>query len=138
MDSLTRRKFLITSGVVAGGALAAGAGVLTFADLLATADDPSRAPGDRPLVVVTLYGGNDGLATVVPSADNASHDARPGLSYTAEQVLRIDDRTGLNPSLKGLRKLYDAKQLAIVRGVGYPKPDRSHFRSMDIWQTANP
>jgi len=138
MDSLTRRKFLITSGVVAGGALAAGAGVLTFADLLATADDPSRAPGDRTLVVVTLYGGNDGLATVVPYADNAYHDARPGLSYTAEQVLRIDDRTGLNPSLKGLRKLYDAKQLAIVRGVGYPKPDRSHFRSMDIWQTANP
>jgi uncharacterized protein (DUF1501 family) len=138
MDSLTRRKFLITSGVVAGGALAAGAGVFTLTDILATANDPSRGPADRTLVVITLYGGNDGLATVVPYADSAYHDARPGLSYTADQVLRIDAKTGLNPGLKGMRKLYDAKQLAIVRGVGYPKPDRSHFRSMDIWQTASP
>jgi uncharacterized protein (DUF1501 family) len=138
MDSVTRRKFLVTSGVVAGGALAAGAGIYTLADILATADDQSRPAGDRTLVMVTLYGGNDGLATVVPYADSAYHDARPGLSYDAGQVLRIDDRTGLNPSLAGLRKLYDAQQLSIIRGVGYPKPDRSHFRSMDIWQTASP
>src|ERR1700755_1980852 len=101
MDTVTRRKFLVTSGVVAGGALAAGAGIYALADILATADDPGRPAGDRTLVLVTLYGGNDGLATVVPYADDAYHDARPGLSYEEGQVLRIDDRTGLNPALAG-------------------------------------
>jgi uncharacterized protein (DUF1501 family) len=138
VDTLTRRKFLITSGVVGGGALAAGAGAFTLWDILATADDPGRAPGDRTLVVVTLYGGNDGLATVIPYTDAAYHDARPGLAYSADQVLRLDDATGLNPALKGLHQLYGDKRLAIIRGVGYPDPDRSHFRSMDIWQTGDP
>ncbi len=138
MDALTRRSFLIKSGVVAGGALAAGAAGFTVWDILATGGDPARPAGAKTLVVVTLYGGNDGLATVIPYADPAYHDARPGLSYTADQVLKLDDTTGLNPGLKGLSTLYGRKQLAIIRGVGYPKPDRSHFRSMDIWQTANP
>src|SRR3954447_6122603 len=135
---MTRRKFLIKSGVVAGGALAAGAGGFTLWDILATAGDPARKASDRTLVVITLYGGNDGLAAVIPYADPAYHDARPSLAYSADQVLKLDATTGLNPSFAGLKKLYDGKQLAIVRGVGYPKPDRSHFRSMDIWQTANP
>jgi uncharacterized protein (DUF1501 family) len=138
VDTMTRRRFLIASGVVAGGALAAGVTAYTLSDILATADDPGRGPDDRTLVVVTLYGGNDGLATVIPYADAAYHDARPGLSYTADQVLRLDDTTGLNPSLKGLHQLFGDQKLAIVRGVGYPNPDRSHFRSMDIWQTAHP
>jgi uncharacterized protein (DUF1501 family) len=138
VDTLTRRKFLIASGVAGGGAIVAGATALSLWDILATADDPTRGPGDRTLVVVTLYGGNDGLATVIPYADAAYHDARPVLSYTAEQVLRIDDATGLNPALKGLHQLYTDKRLAIIRGVGYPEPDRSHFRSMDIWQTGHP
>jgi uncharacterized protein (DUF1501 family) len=138
VDTLTRRRFLIASGVAGGGALVAGATAFTLWDILATADDPNRGPGDRTLVVVTLYGGNDGLATVIPYADSAYHDARSGLSYTADQVLRIDDATGLNPALKGLHQLYTDKRLAIVRGVGYPEPDRSHFRSMDIWQTGHP
>ncbi len=101
MDTLTRRKFLIASGVVAGGALAAGATAYTLWDILATADDPGRAPGDRTLVVVTLYGGNDGLATVIPYADPAYHDARPGLSYSAEQVLRLDDDHRAQPVAEG-------------------------------------
>jgi uncharacterized protein (DUF1501 family) len=138
VDALTRRKFLITSGVVGAGALVAGGTAFTLAEILDTAKNPGRSPGDRTLVVITLYGGNDGLATVIPYADGAYHDARPGMSYTAEQVLRLDDTTGLNPSFTGLKRLYDNKQLAVVRGVGYPKPDHSHFRSMDIWQTANP
>jgi uncharacterized protein (DUF1501 family) len=138
VDVMTRRKFLITSGVVGAGALVAGGTAFTLTEILATAKNPGRSPGDRTLVVITLYGGNDGLATVIPYADGAYHDARPGMSYTGDQVLRLDDTTGLNPSFKGFKKLYDGKQLAVVRGVGYPKPDHSHFRSMDIWQTANP
>jgi uncharacterized protein (DUF1501 family) len=135
MDTITRRRFLIASGVAA---VAAGAGTYTLWDILATAGDPNRGPDDRTLVVLTLYGGNDGLATVIPFADPAYHDARPGLAYSADQVLKLDNATGLNPSLKGLHKLYTDHKLAIVRGVGYPQPDRSHFRSMDIWQTAHP
>jgi uncharacterized protein (DUF1501 family) len=138
VDALTRRSFLIKSGVVAGGAVVAGAAGYTVWDILATSGDPSRPADARTLVIVTLYGGNDGLATVIPYANPAYHDARPGLSYNAGEVHRLDDTTGLNPGLKGLSTLYSQRKLAIVRGIGYPKPDRSHFRSMDIWQTANP
>nr|MDQ6938190.1 DUF1501 domain-containing protein [Actinomycetota bacterium] len=66
------------------------------------------------------------------------HDARPELAYAAGDVLHLDDQLGLNPGLTGLHKMWQDGRLAIVRGVGYPKPDHSHFRSMDIWQTASP
>jgi len=137
VDTVTRRRFLIASGVVGASALA-GAGAWTLGDILATADAPRRAPDDRTLVLLTLYGGNDGLATVVPFADDAYHDARPQMSYGADSVLRLDDRTGFNPALRGLKAAYDGGHLAVIRGVGYPRPDRSHFRSMDIWQTGDP
>ncbi|MBE1486828.1 DUF1501 domain-containing protein [Plantactinospora soyae] len=136
MDILTRRKFLIASGVTGAGALAAGATAYGLSDLFDTAGD--RDQDSRTLVLVTLYGGNDGLNTVVPYADPAYHDARPELAYSAEEVKRLDDQVGLNPALTGLHGLFTAGRLAIVRGVGYPTPDRSHFRSMDIWQTARP
>ncbi len=88
--------------------------------------------------MVTLYGGNDGLNTVIPYADPAYHSARPDLAYDPADVLHLDDALGLNPSMTGLAKVWQNKQLAIVRGVDYPNPDFSHFRSMDIWQTASP
>jgi uncharacterized protein (DUF1501 family) len=137
VDAMTRRAFLLKSGVTAGTAIVAGATGLTVWDLLATAGTP-RPNGEKTLVVVTLYGGNDGLATVIPYADPAYHDARSDLAYAADQVLKLDDTAALNPGLTGLSTLYGQKQLAIIRGVGYPKPDHSHFRSMDIWQTADP
>jgi len=136
MDTLTRRRFLLASGVTGAAALAAGAGVYTLNDILATAGD--RPTDARTLVLVTLYGGNDGLNTVIPYADPAYHDARPDLAYGADEVLRVDGELGLNPALAGLHALYGAGRLAIVRGAGYPKPNRSHFQSMDIWQTALP
>ncbi|MEU6075969.1 DUF1501 domain-containing protein [Micromonospora sp. NPDC047074] len=136
MDTLTRRRFLVASGVVGASALAAGATGYRLSDLLATSGD--RDPRARTLVLVTLYGGNDGLNTVIPYADPAYHDARPELAYTGEEVKRLDDEVGLNPALAGLHRLHGEGRLAVVRGVGYPKPDRSHFRSMDIWQTAEP
>ena len=137
MDPLTRRKFLIASGVTGGVALAAG-GAWTLRDILDTSTWDDR-PGDaKTLVLVTLYGGNDGLANVIPYADKAYVPARNELAYKPDEVLQLNDTLGLNPGLAGLKRMYDAKKLAIIRGVGYPKPDHSHFRSMDIWQTAQP
>ncbi|MHB1536476.1 MAG: DUF1501 domain-containing protein [Acidimicrobiales bacterium] len=136
-----RRRFLIGAGAAAGAALAGGAlagGVWTSG---ATAPASARrGPGGAggPLVLVALYGGNDGLNTVIPIDDPAYHAARPTLGYTAEQVLPLSEGLALNGQLKGFKSLWDAGQLAIVRGVGYPNPSLSHFESMDIWQTANP
>jgi len=99
---------------------------------------PTAAADQRVLVLVQLAGGNDGLNTLVPHGDDAYYKARPGIGIPKNQVLRIDDRFGLHPRMTGLKELYDEGKLAIVQGVGYPKPDRSHFRSMDIWQSAQP
>ncbi|GIM93158.1 DUF1501 domain-containing protein [Paractinoplanes toevensis] len=132
MDVITRRRFLAASGVAVAGGVAA----YSLRDILATAGD--RDPAARTLVLVTLYGGNDGINTVIPYADPAYAAARPALAYDAGQVLRLDDAFGLNPAMTGLHQLYQDGKLAVVRGVGYPKPDRSHFRSMDIWQTGRP
>jgi uncharacterized protein (DUF1501 family) len=137
MDPLTRRKFLLASGIVGGAALAAGGAAMGLAELLGTAKHDTD-PTATKLVVITLYGGNDGLNTVVPYADPHYQDGRRYLSYKPEKVLHLDTAIGLNPVLTGLRRLWEEKHLAIVLGVGYPKPDRSHFRSMDIWQTGSP
>ncbi|XVV15165.1 DUF1501 domain-containing protein [Actinoplanes sp. CA-131856] len=136
MDSITRRRFLVASGVTGGAALAAGATAFGLRDILATAGD--RDPGAGTLVLITLYGGNDGLNTVIPYGDPAYAAARPGMTYEPEALLKLDDGFALNPGLRGLHQLYRDGRLAVVRGVGYPKPNRSHFQSMDIWQSAQP
>ncbi len=138
MDTLTRRKFLIASGVTGGAALAVGASTVTWEQLHKRAKTDALPISSKILVIVTMYGGNDGLNTLIPYSDPAYHSARPELAYEASDVLPLDDSLGLNPAMTGLTKLWQAKQLAIVRGVGYPQPDHSHFRSMDIWQTASP
>src|SRR5262249_13746118 len=99
----------------------------------------AAAPGkDNILVVVELTGGNDGINTVIPYADDLYHKVRPTLRQTREAVIRLDDHVGLHPALAALRPMWDAGQLAVVQGVGYPNPDRSHFEAMDIWQSADP
>jgi uncharacterized protein (DUF1501 family) len=90
------------------------------------------------LVVVQLSGGNDGLSTVIPYGDDVYYRARANISHPANQVLKINDYLGLHPNLTSLKSMYDSGDLAIVQGVGYPNPNRSHFRSMDIWQSAQP
>jgi uncharacterized protein (DUF1501 family) len=135
---VTRRRFLAFSGVTAAGALAAGATQVPWSRLFDAAASSPLPAGQGVLVVVTLYGGNDGLNTVVPAGDPAYQKARPELAYQPHEVLDIGDGLSLNPGLKGLKSLWDGKELAVVRGVGYPKPDHSHFRSMAIWQTASP
>jgi len=134
----TRRQFLRTS--LLGGAVSWSVPVFlerTFFTLDAMAADSLVPTGkDSPiLVVLQLAGGNDGLNTLVPFSDDAYHRARPGLAI--RNPLKITDALGLNPRLTGLRGLYDDGHLAIVQGVGYPNPNRSHFRSTEIWQTAS-
>ncbi len=113
----------------------------TFLALNAQAEERSAVQTvtgkDAPiLVVLQLAGGNDGLNTVVPYADDAYHRARPSLRVAPEKVLKLDGYVGLHPALAPLRALHDAGHLAVVQGVGYPNPNRSHFRSTEIWQTA--
>ncbi len=138
LDGLTRRTFLACSGVAGASAVLAGAAGCSWRDVQRQAAENPLPPGAPVLVIVTLYGGNDGLNTLVPYADPAYAAARPGLAYTADEVLKLDGSFGLNPGLAGWHQLWQDKKLAIVRGVGYPKPNRSHFASMDIWQTASP
>ena len=136
--TMSRRQFLISSGVVGGVALAAGATGYTVHQLERAGQRTPLPTGSKVLVLVTMYGGNDGLNTVIPYTDKAYYAGRPELAYAQADVLPLADDLGLNPSMKGFKKLYDAGQLAVVRGVGYPNADRSHFKSMSIWQTASP
>lgn len=94
-------------------------------------------PGNKVVVVLQLSGGNDGLNTVIPVGNDLYHKARPRLGIEKSKVLALTDEAGLHPALTGIKELYDDGSLAIINSVGYPNPDRSHFRSMDIWHTAS-
>src|SRR5687768_4830570 len=85
------------------------------------------------LILVELKGGNDGLNTVIPYAAAEYYALRPRLAIPRDQVLQLDTRTGLHPSLQPLMPLWQAKELAVVQGLGYPTPNLSHFRSIEIW-----
>ena len=93
-------------------------------------------PDDRTLVVIQLDGGNDGLNTVVPFADELYAKYRKELRIGAKDVLKLDDSVGLHPQMKPAAELFEAGRLAVVQGVGYPNPNRSHFESMAIWHHA--
>ena len=113
--------------------------MIAMADPFDTARTQSPSGKDgKILVVVQLSGGNDGLNTVIPFADDLYHRARPTIHHEAKAVLKIDGYIGLHPNLAGLKKLYDQGLMSVVQGVGYPNPNRSHFRSMDIWHSAQP
>ncbi len=138
----TRREFLRTT--LLGGAL--GWTLPSFLDMtiaeMARAADGSLLQVDTGkdspiLVVIQLGGGNDGLNTVVPFADDDYHRARPTLGLKQSQCIPITDGLGLHPNLGDLKALLEEGHLAILQGVGYPNPNRSHFRSMEIWQTAS-
>jgi uncharacterized protein (DUF1501 family) len=136
MDTLSRRRFLkLTTGAVAVGATA---NLLSLDQIAEAAINRPLAAGTPILVVVTLYGGNDGLNTVIPYKDPIYFSSRPDISYKAETMLPLDSELALNPSMTGLKGLWDQQKVAIVRGVGYPKPDHSHFSSMAKWQSASP
>jgi uncharacterized protein (DUF1501 family) len=93
---------------------------------------------NRTLVVVQLSGGNDGLNTLVPYSQQTYYNARPTLALDKNDVLQLDGDVALHPSMTALESLYKANRVAIVQGAGYPNPNRSHYESMTIWQTASP
>ena len=93
---------------------------------------------DPVLVVLQLSGGNDPLNTLVPYTDPFYNDNRPVVRIPENQVIPINDKLGFHPAMKPLKELYDQGKVAIIQGVGYPNPNRSHFRSMDIWHTCEP
>ena len=93
---------------------------------------------DRSLVVIELQGGNDALNTVIPYNNGLYYDFRSSIGIPQEEVLKIDDALGLNPNMVPFKDLWDRGNLAIINGIGYPNPNRSHFRSRDIWYTAEP
>ena len=93
--------------------------------------------GNKAVVVLQLSGGNDGLNTVIPFRNDLYYRGRPGIGIDKGKALSLTDEVGLHPALTGFKELYDGGSLGIINSVGYPNPDRSHFRSMDIWQTAS-
>ncbi len=134
----TRRDFL-QSTLAAGSLVSWGLTVPAFLTRTAAAAPTPEKPGakDSILVVVQLTGGNDGLNTVVPFADEEYAKLRPTLRLPTGQIKKINDQVGLHPSLDGLAGLLQDQALCVVQGVGYPNPSQSHFRSMDIWQSAS-
>ena len=94
-------------------------------------------PGNKVLVVLQLSGGNDGLNTVIPITNDIYYRERPKIGIAKKEAVVLTDEVGLNPALECFKGLYDEGSLSILNSVGYPNPDRSHFRSMDIWQSAS-
>ena len=129
-----RREFLKQFGAASLVSLG-----VTPPNFLARAVAAAEAKTDeRILVLVQLAGGNDGLNTVIPFGRDEYYKARPGVGIGKDAVLKLNSELGLHPAMTGFKALFDEGCLSVVQGVGYPHPDRSHFRSMDIWQSAKP
>ena len=141
VSGISRRDFLRAGMVFGAGAAGLAAGYAAVPDVFARAVYAAKQDGvvnDRVLVMIQLAGGNDGLQTVIPLASSRYRDLRPQLSAAADKALRLDDRWGLNASLRGTKALWDQGKVAIVQGVGYPNPSQSHFDSIRVWETADP
>ena len=113
-----------------------GAGALSVALASRSAFADQMTP-PRVLLLVELKGGNDGLNTLIPYADPKYRELRPAIGVQREKVIQLDEKVGLNQKLEPLMESWKARDLAIVQGVGYPYPNRSHFRSIEIWDTAS-
>src|SRR5882724_7661717 len=138
----TRREFIRRT--VLGSALSWTVPVFladTFAALQAQAADSAiqtvTGKDSTILVVLQMAGGNDGINTVVPYSNDFYHKARPNIGLKGDSLLKLNDDIALNGALKGFKELYDGGELSVIQGVGYPNPNRSHFRSTEIWQTAS-
>ncbi len=136
--AMGRRRFLaLAGGMGTAGLLGAALGPRAWDGLFGASSSGGAVPDGR-LVLVTLYGGNDGMNTVIPYQDPAYAPLRGPLAIDPSTVLPLGEGFGLHPSMPGFKKLWDARQLAVVEGVGFADPNFSHFASMDIWQSAVP
>jgi uncharacterized protein (DUF1501 family) len=125
-------------GIVAIGLMAPPwLSAIAEADMLKLNKGNKLSP-DNVLVVCQFSGGNDGLNMVVPWADKAYYDVRPTLAIPEKEVLHLNNAMGLHPAMGGVQTLFKEGKVAIIQGVGYPNPNRSHFKSMEIWQSASP
>jgi uncharacterized protein (DUF1501 family) len=136
MFPATRREFL-RAGSLGIGLLAFSRFAPDFLTSTALAGAPPPERDRSILVLIQLAGGNDGLNTLVPYADDHYHRARPTIGLKPGDVLRIDDHHGFHPALVPFKAMLEAGTLGVVQNVGYPNPNRSHFRSMEIWETAS-
>ncbi|MBI3744760.1 MAG: DUF1501 domain-containing protein [Chloroflexi bacterium] len=136
---VTRRSFLkVGVTMVGAGAILPPVFRKTLGALSAQRVHAAPVDDGRVLVVVQMAGGNDGLNTVIPISDSRYYNARPRIAVPADQALSLDADTGLHPVMTGMKGIWDSGNLAIVEGVEYPRPNFSHFTSMDIWQSADP
>ena len=131
--NLNRRSFL-EKGLTGISLAATAPSFLSLSTDLFAAEE---AKNDRVLVVLQLSGGNDGLSTVVPYGDDAYYKERRSTAIAKKEVLKLSDYAGFNPILKRMHAMYGDGELAIVQGASYPNPNRSHFKAMDIWHTAD-
>ncbi|MBA3993219.1 MAG: transcriptional initiation protein Tat [Cyanobacteria bacterium DS2.3.42] len=129
--TVSRRKF------IHGGLSMLGL-MLSAEELFKLSAQAAGSASQRQLVLIQLSGGNDGLNTVIPFGTGAYYDARPQIAVPQNDVLKLNDAVGLHPQMTGMQELFNAGNLAIVEGAGYTSPNRSHFRSIEIWQTGEP
>ncbi len=125
-----RRDFIKRTGLVAAGSFLAPSFINSLSER-------SIDFTGKRLVVIQLSGGNDGLNTIVPYNNDIYYKSRPQISIAKNEVIRLNDELGMNPALTALKSLFDDGLVSLINSVGYPNPDRSHFRSMDIWHTAS-
>ncbi len=125
-----RRDFIKRTGLVAAGSFLAPSFINSLSER-------SIDFTGKRLVVIQLSGGNDGLNTIVPYYNDIYYKSRPQISIAKNEVIRLNDELGMNPALTALKSLFDDGLVSLINSVGYPNPDRSHFRSMDIWHTAS-
>jgi uncharacterized protein (DUF1501 family) len=143
-QGMTRREFIqkgltmVAIGATAPSFLTRTALAMSNPFDIAQVTSRPGVPDDNILVMIQMGGGNDGLNTVVPFADDAYYRARPRLAIPRGEVLRVADTLGFHPRMARLKDLLDRGTMAVIQGVGYPNPSRSHFKSMEIWHTADP
>ncbi len=137
-NEFSRRDFLKSGAIIAlGVATPPWLAKLAKADMLKVAQGGKISP-DNILVVCQLTGGNDGLNTVVPYSDANYYRLRPTLGLKEDAVIKVNESLGFHPAMSGFKEVFDSKNAAVIHNVGYPNPNRSHFVSMEIWQTADP
>jgi len=143
-EGMTRREFLykgltiVAMGATAPSFLTRTALAMTNPFDIAQVTSRPGVPDDNVLVVIQMGGGNDGLNTIVPFNDDTYYRARPRLAIPRNEVITLNSEMGLHPKMAKFKEMYDRGNAAIVQGVGYPNPSRSHFKSMEIWHTADP